>query len=96
MHNDYLPNSTRRHFFQQAGLSVGAMALSSLLDEKLFAQKIQHHAPRAKRIIYLFMAGAPSQLELFDYKPKLQQHNGQDCPAEYLQGERFAFTKGVP
>lgn len=94
--NHPLQSITRRHFFQQAGLSLGSVALASLLDEKLFAEQIQHHAPKAKNIIYLFMAGAPSQLELFDYKPKLQQYDGQDCPAEYLKGERFAFTKGVP
>jgi len=51
---------------------------------------------RAKRIIYLHMAGAPSQLELFDYKPDLNQLNGQDCPASFLQGKRFAFITGVP
>jgi hypothetical protein len=55
-----------------------------------------HFAPKAKRIIYLFMAGAPSQLDLFDYKPKLQQYDGQDIPQEFIEGERFAFVKGVP
>ncbi len=96
MNNDTLQSATRRHFFKEAGVGLGSIALASLLNDKLFAQQIQHHAPKAKHIIYLFMAGAPSQLELFDYKPKLQQHDGQDCPAEYLKGERFAFTKGVP
>ena len=51
---------------------------------------------RAKRIIYLHMAGAPSQLELFDYKPDLNKLNGQDCPASFLEGKRFAFITGVP
>jgi Protein of unknown function (DUF1501) len=51
---------------------------------------------RAKRVIYLHMAGAPSQLELFDYKPDLIRLNGQDCPASFLQGKRFAFITGVP
>jgi hypothetical protein len=55
----------------------------------------EFHA-RAKRIIYLHMAGAPSQLELFDYKPDLNKLNGQDCPASFLQGKRFAFITGVP
>ncbi len=96
MDNNSLQSKTRRHFFQEAGVGLGSIALAGLLDDKLFAQQIQQHAPKAKHIIYLFMAGAPSQLELFDYKPKLQQHDGQDCPAEYLKGERFAFTKGVP
>src|SRR5215813_9988433 len=55
----------------------------------------EFHA-RAKRIIYLHMAGAPSQLELFDYKPDLSKLNGQDCPASFLEGKRFAFITGVP
>src|SRR5215469_16565289 len=55
-----------------------------------------HFPPRAKSIIYLFMAGAPSQLDLFDYKPKLNQYDGQPCPEELIKGERFAFIKGVP
>jgi hypothetical protein len=101
MNNDFLPTITRRHFFQQAGFGIGTLALSSLLNDKLFAQESAIRDPQsairtAKHIIYLFMAGAPSQLELFDYKPKLQQYDGADCPAEYLKGERFAFTKGVP
>jgi Protein of unknown function (DUF1501) len=53
-------------------------------------------AARAKRIIYLHMAGAPSQLELFDYKPDLTKLDGQDCPASFLAGKRFAFISGVP
>ena len=99
---------TRRHFFRQSGFGVGAMALSALLDDKLFAQtqpgqsanplapRPPHFAPRAKNIIYLFMAGAPSQLDLFDYKPQLKQHNGEEIPEEFVKGERFAFIKGVP
>jgi uncharacterized protein (DUF1501 family) len=56
-----------------------------------------HFAPRAKRIIYLFMAGAPSQLDLFDYKPALQKHDGDEIPQEFIpKGERFAFIKGTP
>ena len=53
-------------------------------------------AARAKRVIYLHMAGAPSQLELFDYKPELTKLNGQECPASFLAGKRFAFISGVP
>jgi len=53
-------------------------------------------AARAKRIIYLHMAGAPSQLELFEHKPDLARLDGQDCPASFLQGKRFAFISGVP
>ena len=53
-------------------------------------------AARAKRVIYLHMAGAPSQLELFEYKPELVKLDGQDCPASLLAGKRFAFITGVP
>src|SRR5499425_1197036 len=53
-------------------------------------------APRAKRVIYLHMAGAPSQLELFEHKPELTRFDGQDCPASLLAGKRFAFLTGVP
>ncbi len=60
------------------------------------AAKLPHYASKAKNIIFLFMAGAPSQLDLLDYKPKLQALNGQSCPEEILKGERFAFIRGVP
>jgi hypothetical protein len=92
---DSLREITRRHFFKQAGFGIGTLALSSLLDEKLFAQG-PHFAPKAKNVIYLFMAGAPSQLDLFDQKPKLRQYDGQEIPAEFIKGERFAFIKGTP
>ena len=55
------------------------------------APKPPHFAPRAKSVIYLFMAGGPSQLELFDYKPKLQELNGKPIPESYVAGKRFAF-----
>ena len=53
-------------------------------------------APKAKRVIYLHMVGAPSQLELFDYKPILKKYDGKECPKEYLEGQRFAFIQGIP
>ncbi len=99
---------TRRHFFKNSGLGIGAIALCSLLNDKLFATtsprapvnplapKPPHFASRAKNIIYLFMAGAPSQLDLFDYKPKLQELNEKNIPEEMIRGERFAFIKGIP
>jgi hypothetical protein len=103
------PNSlraiTRRHFFKQSGFGIGGVALSALLDEKLFAQakdtavvpRPPHFAPKAKNVIYLFMAGAPTQIDLFDCKPTLQQHDGEEIPAEFIpKGERFAFIKGTP
>src|SRR5206468_12559459 len=60
------------------------------------APKPPHFGPRAKNIIYLFMAGGPSQLELFDYKPKLIDLNGQPIPQSYTEGKRFAFMGSSP
>ena len=65
------------------------MALSQLLGEKTFASQGTHFAPKAKRIIYLFQSGGPSQQELFDYKPMLREMNGQELPAEVRQGQRL-------
>ena len=95
---------TRRHFFQQAGFGIGSLALGSLLNRSLLAQatanpmavRPPHFAPKAKKIIFLFMAGAPSQLDLFDYKAKLNQYDGQPVPQDVIKGERFAFIKGTP
>ncbi len=61
-----------------------------------FQPRPPHFAPKARAVIYLHMAGAPSQLELFDYKPELVKLSGQDCPASFLEGKRFAFIRGVP
>jgi hypothetical protein len=92
-HQKALRTITRRHFFKESGVGVGALALSALLNEKMFA----FDGPKAKSIIYLFMAGAPSQLDLFDPKPKLQQYDGQEIPEEFVpKGERFAFITGTP
>jgi hypothetical protein len=105
MHPDILRAITRRHFFRQTGFGIGGLALSALVDEKLFAGQAAdplaprrpHFAPKAKNIIYLFMAGAPTQLDLFDDKPALRKYDGQEIPAEFIpKGERFAFIKGTP
>ena len=94
---------TRRHFFRQTGFGIGSLALASLIDERLLAAAVDpagplgpHFAPKAKQVIYLFMAGAPSQIDLFDEKPKLRQFDGQPIPEEIVKGERFAFIKGTP
>jgi hypothetical protein len=97
-HND-LQLRTRRQFFQQSGFGIGSLALGSLFNERLFAQAaapLTHFAPKAKRIIFLFMAGAPSQLDLFDHKPSLTRHDGEPIPEEVIKGQRFAFIKGTP
>jgi hypothetical protein len=85
---------TRRHFFKQTGFGIGSMALASLLNDRVIGAAAPEG--RAKAVIYLFMAGAPSQLDLFDNKPKLREHDGQPIPAEMIKGERFAFIKGTP
>src|SRR5579863_10189991 len=103
MNPEALKNITRRTFFKQAGYGVGTLALSSLLSESLLAAgpdpttaKAPMFPARAKSVIFLFMAGAPSQLDLFDPKPTLNKFDHQPCPAELLKGEEFAFIKGVP
>ncbi len=91
---------TRRHFFRQAGFGIGGAALSSLLWQEAAAQATQrlapHFAPKAKNVIFLFMAGGPSQLDMFDPKPALNKYDSQPIPAELVRGERFAFIKGTP
>ncbi len=93
---------TRRHFFKDCGIGIGAMALASLLDRDALAAaqgtnplapKQPHFPAKAKRVIYLFQAGGPSQLEMFDYKPGLAKYNGQPCPPELLKGQTLAFIK---
>src|SRR6266481_219237 len=83
----------RRWFLQQCGVGLGAMALGQLLSgsENPLAPKKPHFAPKAKSVIFLFMAGAPSHLELFDYKPQLAKYDGTLPPAELLKGYRAAF-----
>ena len=92
---------TRRTFLRRTGLSFGTLALSELLRRDGFAGPstaglpAPHFAPRAKRVIYLHMIGAPSHLDLFDFKPELVRLNGQDCPESALRGRRFAFIGGA-
>ncbi len=92
---------TRRHFLGGCQLGLASMFLGSLqptgaVPSRAMAPKAPHHAPRANSVIYLHMAGGPSQLELFDNKPELRKHSGEDCPQHLLDGKRFAFIKGVP
>jgi hypothetical protein len=91
---------SRRAFFRNAGLGLGTAALSSLLTHSLESADAgskhprQHFPARAKSVIYLHMIGAPSQLDLFDPKPALVQHNNEICPESFLTGRRFAFIGG--
>jgi len=90
-------NVNRRRFLSRVSLGIGSLALGSLMipdlfsgnEEKLAITGLPHFAPRAKRIIYLFQNGAPSQLDLFDYKPRLQEMFGQDLPESVRRGQRL-------
>lgn len=107
---EQLREITRRHLFQEAGYGIGGLALASLMNEGLLESsalaqnnvidpmkpKPPHFKPKAKSIIFLSMPGAPSTIDMFDHKPKLNQYNGQPIPDEFVKGERFAFIKGVP
>lgn len=103
---EHLRNRTRRSFLQQSGLGLGGIALSSLIGresvasipsvENPLAARQPHFAPKAKRVIYLHLTGSPPHLDLYDYKPKLVELDGQDAPESFLKGKRFAFTTGTP
>ena len=95
---------TRRHFFSAASTGIGTAALASLLSAETTADGglpgLPHFAPKAKRVIYLFQHGAPSQLDLFDYKPKLKTRRGTELPDSIRQGQRLtgmtAFQASFP
>jgi Protein of unknown function (DUF1501) len=100
---DHRKHVTRRHFLGKASLGLGSVALGSLLIPDLFSNKedtvqplgLPHFAPKAKRIIYLFQNGAPSQLESFDYKPLLNKMTGEELPASIRMGQRLTgMTSG--
>jgi hypothetical protein len=105
-----LEAQTRRQFLSRCATGLGALYLGTLGNKLSGSQALDftrdpasplsalppQYTAKARRIIYLHMAGAPSQLELFDYKPDLMQLSGQDCPASFLEGKQFAFISGVP
>ncbi len=107
LHQHFL-NQNRRHFLQKLGLGIGGLALGNLLDPfgnssgSSAASLLQsgpvplpHFAPKAKRVIYLFQSGGPSQLDLFDYKPLLNKMRGQDLPDSIRKGQRLTgMTSG--
>jgi len=100
-------NVTRRHFFEDCGVGVGKIALGMMLGESCrraafggavdperpLAPRKPHFAPKAKAVIHLFMAGAPSQLDLFDYKPELTRLEGKPLPPSVIGGQRYAFIR---
>ncbi|MEI7823230.1 MAG: DUF1501 domain-containing protein, partial [Verrucomicrobiota bacterium] len=103
---DLLQAQTRRHFLRQAGqFSLGAVAMNSLLGTSAsgvtaemnpLAPRKPHFPAKVKRVVYLHMSGGPPHLDIFDYKPELVKHNGEDAPDAFIKGKKFAFTTGVP
>jgi len=98
--NEVLRATTRRQFFRDCGVGVGKIALASLLCRGAVASAANplavrqpHFAAKAKRVIYLFMAGAPSQLDMFDYKPTLVKFDGQPIPPDIVKDQRYAFIQ---
>jgi hypothetical protein len=94
---------TRRQLFRDCGVGLGSIALASMMGGlapntpgDAAGLPKPHFAPKAKRVIYLFMNGAPSQLDLLDPKPKLNELDGKECPEEFFKKERFAFIRGTP
>ena len=95
------PSATRRHFLENCGIGLGSIALAALEARQAAAEptrfvnplrpKPTHHPAKAKQVIFLFMAGGPSQLDLFDHKPLLTEMNGKPIPESYTAGKRFAF-----
>ena len=92
---------SRRHFLRECGVGLGKMAFAGLLTDALtsrslgnvLAPKQPHFPAKAKRVIHLFMAGAPSQLDLFDFKPELTKLAGKPLPASVIAGQRYAFIR---
>ena len=93
---------TRRHFFGKTSAGIGTAALGSLMNPNLFGatsnnpiDQLSHIAPKAKRVIYLFMSGAPSQLDMWDYKPGLGEWFDKELPDSVRNGQRITtMTSG--
>src|ERR1700686_4503033 len=98
---------TRRHFFGLGSTGLGTAALASLLNPQLFAGAMDanantgglaglpHFPPTAKRVIFLHQSGGPAQMDLFDYKPKLEENRGKDLPGSIRMGQRITgMTSG--
>jgi hypothetical protein len=107
LRREALWNLTRRHFLRDCTTGLGATWLASQGraaagsgvrpdPSRPLAPLAPQFPAKAKHVIFLHMEGAPSQLELFEYKPELAKLDGQDCPKEYLEGKRFAFIRGTP
>jgi hypothetical protein len=97
--DDYALNLTRRHFFRAGSNALGWAALTSLLNGNRTQAGEEalktHHAPKAKRVIYLHMVGGPAQMDLYDYKPKMDEHYDKDLPDSIRNGQRLTtMTSG--
>jgi len=110
-HVDYQRLLTRRQLFGQSAVGIGTAALASLMPDTLLAAPhappttsannrglpgLPHHKPRAKNVIYLFQNGAPTHVDLFDYKPRLEQLHATPVPMSYLENKRFSTMTGDP
>ena len=98
-----LRRDTRRQFLRGCTSGLGAIWLAGQLQQEALGSAardgrsaVGRFPAKAKRVIFLHMVGAPSQLELFDYRPSLNAFDGKECPAEFLEGQRFAFIQGTP
>src|SRR5436309_15990111 len=109
LRSEYSKYVTRRWFLRQCGVGLGSIALASLLDpgkvfggEKMaaasnpLAPSQPHFKPTAERVIHLFMGGAPSQLDLFDYTPSLAKYNGRPVPTDAVMAQQRGYVKPVP
>jgi uncharacterized protein (DUF1501 family) len=102
MHDDLVMQMTRRHFFGRTAVGLGSAALAHLLAADAARGSALpggvmsdfHHPPKAKRVIYLFMSGGPSQIDLFDYKPLLNEKQGEELPDSVRQGQRLTGMSG--
>lgn len=94
----------RRTLLNRTGFGLGAFALAEMMggqevsaaEASAVPQALTHHPPRAKRVIYIHMVGAPSHLDLFDFKPELQKRSGEDCPKDLFESSKFAFVRDLP
>ncbi len=92
--NPSMLHTTRRHFFSQSATGLGAAALGSLMGQgAALGNDFPNFAPKAKRVIYLYMAGGPSQFETFDEKPKLRELHGKPIPKSLTEGVKLAFLQ---
>ncbi|HSG73291.1 MAG TPA: DUF1501 domain-containing protein [Planctomycetaceae bacterium] len=102
----HVETCSRRDLLARTGYGLGSIALSSMLSDDLLGApgsnsdssgvRETHFPAKSKNVIFLHMVGGPSHLELFEFKPKLVEFNGQNCPQEFLAGQRFAFIRGTP